>query len=169
MKTPSRGHPPSTCHPLSRPGLLSVLQFNMPSLLHDASSASSWVSRQTFPISRLYIISRGESNCSEEPNPPQLKRPYQGGFETNTHFSSAMLAPYELHPATTASTGEGREMADCIVWDTRQWRWPKELKHSHCKIFTFIKKLKNYIQHYQMSREMAPSGGVLLKSFCCVL
>ena len=138
MKTPSRGHPPSTCHPLSRPGLLSVLPFNMPSLLHDASSASSWVSRQTFLISRLYIISRGESNCSEEPKPPQLKGLIKevSQFETNSHFSSAMLAPYELHPATTASTGEGREMADCIVWDTRQWRWSKELniaivKYSH--------------------------------------
>ena len=53
--------------PLSRPALLSVLQsqdsdqFYMPSLLHDAFIASSRVSRQTFPISRLYTSSQEES------------------------------------------------------------------------------------------------------------
>ena len=53
--------------PLSSPALLSMLpsqdsdRFYMPSLLHDAFIASSRVSRQTFPISRLYTSSQEES------------------------------------------------------------------------------------------------------------
>ena len=102
---------------LSRPGLLSVLQFNMPSLLHDAPP----VHHRGSP-DRLFQ-SHGYTSSQEESLPVQKNRNHHSSKALSrrfhslkqTHFSSAMLAPYELHPATTASTGEGREMADKLL------------------------------------------------------